>query len=140
MSWWIFGKKEETSMDNVKLAKVDEIPEISVEPVETPELVSEESNNIREIKSIMPTTSSSPNLEVAKKSEPFFVRVDKFSDARKNLSAIGDRLKDMEEVLAKIDEVKAKEDEEISSWKEEMKEIRSHLSNIDDSLFNKVQF
>ena len=74
------------------------------------------------------------------KTEPFFVRMDKFQDTRKNLSEVVIRLKDMERILEKITEAKAKEDAELASWKEETRKIKSYLSTIEQSLFNKIQF
>lgn len=124
MSWWIFGKKEE----------VKQSPSIEEIPIENVD------NTIENIGVTKELSSSNPNFSVAKRSEPFFVRIDKFQDARKNLTEIGKRLKDMENVLEKINETKIKEDEEISSWKEEMKNIRSNLSTIDQNLFSRVQF
>jgi len=124
MSWWIFGKKEE-----VKLPPIEH--EVSIESVD---------NTIENIGVTRELQASSPNFAVAKKSEPFFVRIDKFQDTKKNLAEIGKRLKEMETVLGKINETKIREDEEIASWKEEMKNIRSFLSTIDQNLFNKVQF
>jgi len=124
MSWWIFGKKEE----------VKEIPlesEVSIESVD---------NTIENIGVTKQLQSNSPNFAVARKSEPFFVRIDKFQDARKNLTEIGKKLRDMEDVLTKVNETKIKEDEELASWKEEMKNIRSFLSSIDQNLFDRVQF
>lgn len=124
MSWWIFGKKEEVNLPPIE-------HEMSIESVDN---TFENTGVTRELQ------ASSPNFAVAKKSEPFFVRIDKFQDTKKNLTEIGRRLKDIETILGKINEAKAREDEEISSWKEEMKNIRSFLSTIDQSLFNKVQF
>lgn len=123
MSWWIFGKKEEIKAPVVS-------PEVSVETLDT-----YESTGIT--RQLQPT---SPNFAVAKKTEPFFVRIDKFQDARKNLTEIGKKLKEMETILVKISETKQKEDEELDSWKEEMKNIRSFLTTIDQNLFEKVQF
>jgi hypothetical protein len=123
MSWWIFGKKEETKLPEIREAPVENID-----------------NNFENIGVTRELQASSPNFAVAKKSEPFFVRIDKFQDAKKNLGEIGKRLKEMETVLGKINETKIKEDEEIASWKEEMKNIRSFLSTIDQNLFNRVQF
>lgn len=120
MSWWNFKKEEPQT----------EVPEVKVE--ELPNY--EDTGVTKEL------TPASPDFLNPKKSEPFFVRLDKFQDARSNLSEIGKRIEEMELVLEKLSEVKLKEDEEIDSWKEEMKKIRQNLSSIDKSLFDKVQF
>jgi hypothetical protein len=72
------------------------------------------------------------------KNEPFFVRIDRFNDAKKNLFEIEKKLREMENVLVKIGETKQKEDEEIDSWKQDMKIIRSYLEDINQSVFSKL--
>jgi hypothetical protein len=54
------------------------------------------------------------------KSDPFFVRIDKFNDAKKNLIEIEKKMRDMENVLARLGDTKQKEDAEIESWKQDM--------------------
>ncbi len=72
------------------------------------------------------------------KSDPFFVRIDKFNDAKKNLIEIERKMRDMENVLARFGETKQKEDAEIDSWKQDMKGIRSYLEEINDSVFSRL--
>lgn len=128
MSWWIFGKKEEMPVMNTETPMEEE--QIHVEAVdELPEL---------QPKTLSPSTS--PNFEVAKKTEPLFVRIDKFQEAKDNLANIEQKLSRMESILETLGEEKAKEDDEIANWREELREIRSNLSGIDQNLFNKVQF
>lgn len=73
-----------------------------------------------------------------KSSEPFFVRIDKFNDARGNLHLINGKLKEMGKILEKIEETKTREDHEIDAWKMDIKEIRENLSQIDEDIFNKI--
>lgn len=72
------------------------------------------------------------------KSEPFFVRIDKFNEAKKNLIEIERKMRDMENVLVKLGETKQREDEEIESWKEDMKIIKGYLDEINGSVFSKL--
>ena len=72
------------------------------------------------------------------KSDPFFVRIDRFNEAKRNLVEIERKIKDMEHVLVKIGETKQKEDEEIESWKRDMKEIRNYLEDINEKVFSKL--
>lgn len=74
----------------------------------------------------------------SKDKAPFFVRIDKFNDARENLRMVSKRLKEMDKVLEKIQEVKMREDEELAAWKEEMKLIRENLTKIDEDIFSKL--
>ncbi len=72
------------------------------------------------------------------KSEPFFIRVDKFNEAKKNLIEIERKMRDMEEVLVKLGETKEREDEEIDSWKQDLKVIKGYLGDINDSVFSRL--
>lgn len=72
------------------------------------------------------------------KSEPFFVRIDKFNEAKKSLVEIERKMRDMEEVLVKLGETKEKEDEEIDSWKQDLRVIKGYLGDINDSVFSRL--
>jgi hypothetical protein len=73
-----------------------------------------------------------------KSKEPFFVRLDKFNDAKDNLQSISKRLKEMDRMFDKISETKAKEDEELASCKDDIKGIRDYLAQVDSDIFNKL--
>ncbi len=70
--------------------------------------------------------------------EPFFVRIDKFNDAKTNLQSINKKLKDMARILEKIEEVKIREDKELEEWKLDVNGIREYLSKVDEDIFNKI--
>lgn len=131
MSWWIFGKNEDKIEDKPLEGSMAN-QNISIEEIESD---FEKTSHLKELPSM-----SNHNISIEKKSNTFFVRIDRFQNARNNLSEIEKRMKEMESILIKLNETKCKEDTEIESWKEEMKTIKSCLSIIDQSLFEKTQF
>jgi len=91
-------------------------------------------NSIKDFPSTIQESISAP---IASK-EPFFVRIDKFNDAKNNLQSIGKKLKDMGKILEKIEETKIKEDQELEEWKSDINGIREYLSKVDEDIFNKI--
>ncbi|MEM4181777.1 MAG: hypothetical protein QXX68_01325 [Candidatus Pacearchaeota archaeon] len=120
----LFGKKEEIAPLQLPPLQSAQ-PQMQISPVQSDLPEKELSTTIRE-------------LEGTPDKAPFFVRIDKFNDARENLRMIAKRLKEMDRVLEKIQEVKVREDEELAAWKEEMKSIRENLAKIDEDVFNKL--
>lgn len=114
----LFQKKESTQ--NSVLSVVPEFPQV--------EEISELSTTVQE------TSSTSSKFA----SEPFFVRIDKFNDGKVSLQSIDKGLREMGKLLEKIEEIKEKESQEIESWRASMKEVREHLSQIDEEIFNKI--
>jgi|GEM_PF-2917490 len=70
--------------------------------------------------------------------QPFFVRIDKFREAKDNLVEIEKKLREMGVILSKLESAKEKEEEEINSWKEDMKEMKEYLESINSSVFNQL--
>lgn len=120
----LFGKKEE----------IPSLQPPQLQPVQQQAQIPVVQNNLPE-KDLATTIKE---LEGTPDKAPFFVRIDKFNDARDNLKMIAKRLREMDRVLEKIHEVKVKEDEELAAWKEEMKLIRENLAKIDEDVFNKL--
>jgi len=76
--------------------------------------------------------------DVDKGREPFFVRIDKFNEARDSFNEISSQLKSMEKILMKFQETQEKEKEEIESWKKDITDIKGYLSDMDNDIFNKI--
>jgi hypothetical protein len=73
-----------------------------------------------------------------KKSEPIFIRLDKFESTVENFEEIKEKINEIEEVLQKTREIKAKEEEELSEWEKEIQIIKARLDSIDRNLLNKL--
>ncbi|MCK5449991.1 hypothetical protein KAI32_03940 [Candidatus Pacearchaeota archaeon] len=76
--------------------------------------------------------------QVVKKTEPIFVRIDKFQLAQKNLEQIKERVKEIESILGKIKDIKSREEAELNGWTEDVEKIKSQLSEIDSSVFDQL--
>jgi hypothetical protein len=70
--------------------------------------------------------------------QPFFVRIDKFSETKDNFHKINQKIKEMEEILSNLESTKNEEERELDLWKQDMNEMKSLLSNIDKEIFNKI--
>jgi hypothetical protein len=73
-----------------------------------------------------------------KTTEPIFVRIDKFHEARKDFEEIKRKLKEIDSVLKRVKDIKAKEDAEILGWSGEIEKVKTRISGIDESFFNKM--
>jgi len=127
MSWFSLGKKE----------KVVELP------VQVPQIVApaeELPSPPKELlaKDVPAITQEFSSGEGDKGAEPFFVRIDRFNDARNRFNEISSQLKDMERILMKFQETQEKEKEEIEDWKKDIVDIKDYLSEVDKDVFNKI--
>ena len=78
------------------------------------------------------------NPRTPQKDEPFFVRIDKFNQAKDNFEDISRKLNDLERLLTKMDELKAKENSEIDKFKKDTQEIKQTLTEVDKEIFSKL--
>ena len=70
--------------------------------------------------------------------QPFFVRIDKFSETKENFHRINEKMKEMEKILNSLEATKNEEEKELDLWKQDMDEMKSLLRNIDKEIFNKI--
>jgi len=73
-----------------------------------------------------------------KRTEPLFVKLEKYEGALSTFNEIKLRVSEMDSMLKNIKEVKKQEEEEIDEWEKEIEMIKSRLDQIDKDLFNKV--
>lgn len=105
---------------------------VAVQPTPLPTF--QTNSSIRDFPTTIQESVSTP----AQTKEPFFIRIDKFNDAKTNLQSINKKLKDMAKILEKIEEVKIREDKELEEWKLDVNGIREYLSKVDEDIFNKI--
>jgi uncharacterized protein YdcH (DUF465 family) len=79
------------------------------------------------------TGSGSPE-----KDEPFFVRIDKFNQAKDNFEDISDKLNELDKLIKRMDDLKIKEDQEISEFKNGTESIKQTLTQVDREIFSKL--
>jgi len=74
----------------------------------------------------------------SEKSEPVFVRLDKFQNAVKNFSEIKRQLVEIESYLEEIKKIRLNEDQELGEWEREILNIKEKLESIDRGVFSKL--
>ena len=73
-----------------------------------------------------------------KKDEPFFVRIDKFNQAKDNFEDISRKLNDLERLIEKMDDLKVRENKEIEDFKKDTGSIKQTLTEVDKEIFSKL--
>ena len=74
-----------------------------------------------------------------RKTEPVFIRIDKFEEALKIFEETKKKIEDIEKMLQDLKRIKEKEEEELNSWEEEIKEAKEHIYKIDQEIFSKIE-
>ncbi len=78
------------------------------------------------------------NPNAPQRDEPFFVRIDKFNQAKDNFEDISRKLNDLDKLIEKMDELKVKENKEIEDFKKDTESIKQTLTQVDKEIFSKL--
>jgi hypothetical protein len=78
------------------------------------------------------------NPNAPQKDEPFFVRIDKFNQAKDNFEDISRKLNSLDRLMEKMDELKVKENKEIEEFKKDTESIKQTLTQVDKEIFSKL--
>tara|TARA_Y100000310_G_C20669663_1_gene809542 strand:+ start:667 stop:1218 length:552 start_codon:yes stop_codon:yes gene_type:complete len=73
------------------------------------------------------------------KTEPIFVRIDKYQRALSQFQEIKKRITQIDNLLRNIKEMRTKEEAELEQWEQEIQDAKSKLNNIDKTIFNKLE-
>ncbi len=73
-----------------------------------------------------------------RRTEPIYVRLDKFETTIQSLGEIKDKIVEIERILAKTKEVKAQEERELEEWEKEVHIIKTRLDSIDKNVFKEL--
>jgi len=97
-------------------------------------------NYPQQIKSQKAITSLkiNPPKSRIKEAEPIYVRLDKFEASLESFEEIKRKITEIEEILRKTKEVKQKEEQELEEWEREIQIIKSRITAIDKTIFNKL--
>ena len=79
-----------------------------------------------------------PAVQQQRKTEPIYIRLDKFKSAVQNFEEIRNRITEIEELLKQIRELKFKEDQELREWERELEAIKARIDYIDGNIFSKL--
>lgn len=84
---------------------------------------------------------SQPSFEKMrqKKTEPLFIRIDKFEDGSKAFGEVRKQILQAERLFKDLKIVKENEEKEIKSFEEEIKQIKIKLESIDQNIFSKIE-
>ena len=121
---------------NFKLGEkeVDLIPVVPQEPI----ISKEEITPMIHEKKTLELPADVEVKHLTEKSEPIFVRIDKFQQADKDFTEIKRMVKDIGETQKKIKDIKIKEDAEISGWSHEIEKVKARLEEIDSDIFGRL--
>ncbi|MBI2628771.1 hypothetical protein HYW74_01675 [Candidatus Pacearchaeota archaeon] len=73
-----------------------------------------------------------------KKSEPLFIKLDKYESTLSTFNEIKLRVGEIESLLRNIKEIKSKEERELDDWEREIQTIKARLDQVDRELFKNI--
>jgi hypothetical protein len=73
-----------------------------------------------------------------KETEPIFVRIDKFKEARHIFEETKKQFEELNKFLEDTKKIKEKEDETVAIWEREIQKIKSQIERVDKEIFSKV--
>lgn len=74
-----------------------------------------------------------------KKTEPVYIRIDKFNTAVAHFQELQNKIYEIESLLKRIKEVKQKEDLELRDWEKELETMKSRIDSIDKNIFSRME-
>lgn len=74
-----------------------------------------------------------------KKSEPLFIRIDKFEESLEIFEKIKQQVEEIENILTNIKQTKSQEEFELENWEKEMRNIKSQIEKVDNNLFSNIE-
>ena len=126
----ISKKDELPPLPEFRKEKYD-LPEITLPKISKKPLTKEISDEIE--KPI--TREDTGNM----KTEPVFVRIDKYKQSLEEFQEIKSKILEIETLLNDIKELKSREDTELQDWEQEIQEAKAKLDHIDQTIFEKVK-
>lgn len=130
------------SYDIVKRAVKDD----DNEEIEMPKLPEEISKKTKEIDYFeIPKIEKSHDdwdsriIQSREKTEPIYVRIDKYQESLSSFNEVKKRLLEIENLLRDIKEIRAKEEGELQGWIAEIQEAKSKLNEVDKTVFQKLE-
>jgi hypothetical protein len=74
-----------------------------------------------------------------KKTEPVFIRIDKFEEAMNIFEKAKKEITEIEKALAETKQLKQQEEQELVAWENEIQSIKQQISKIDSDIFSKIE-
>ena len=76
---------------------------------------------------------------IVKKTEPVFVRIDKFEESLKTFEEAKRKISEIEKLLRDINKIKEDEEKEINDWQNEIQLIKKKIDKVDQEIFSKIE-
>jgi len=83
--------------------------------------------------------SSPLHKEKYSKTEPIFIRIDKFEEGLKVFEKTKEKVIEIEKTLRDINKIKEAEEKELENWEEEIRDIKTHIEKVDQDIFSKIE-
>jgi len=74
-----------------------------------------------------------------KKTEPLFIRIDKFEESLNTFETIKKRVSEIDNCLKEIKSVREEEEKELGAWEDKIQAIKKQIEKIDKDLFSKIE-
>ena len=74
-----------------------------------------------------------------KKTEPVFIRIDKFEEAMNLFAKSKKEILEIEALLRETKGLKEKEEQELMNWERDVQNIKQQIEKIDDDIFSKIE-
>src|SRR3989339_241874 len=159
MSW--FDKKEENQNPEIPMLpefpKLPELPRLSeIQEEGEEEEIEDSPKQIHQLPSFphnslgdkfsqntikiqeIPSEFKEASMKV-KRTEPVFIRLDKFEESLGIFERIKEKIMDIEKMLKETQDIKDKEEKELKSWEEELKSIKNQIEKVNQDIFSKIE-
>jgi hypothetical protein len=73
------------------------------------------------------------------KTEPIFIRMDRFEEGSKNFEEIKKKVISIEKILSGVKKAREDEERELKEWGEEIIHIKEKLEKVDENIFSKLK-
>ena len=97
------------------------------------------SGKLANIPTSIPNQLEMPSHEPDVVKGPLFIKIDKYKVALESVESINKKLGDITRALDKLKELKNKETVEIDKWENEVEDMKRKLTNVEKSLFSKLE-
>lgn len=74
-----------------------------------------------------------------KRTEPVFVRIDKFEESMHVFEKAEKKIGEMEELFRDIKKLKEEEERELDSWENKIQLVKKQIEKIDNEIFSKIE-
>ena len=128
------------------IAKVLENAGFSIGIIEMPKTKEEDYEQVAQT---LPTQKTTKIQEIpsefkeasmkVKRTEPVFIRLDKFEESLGIFERIKEKIMDIEKMLKETQDIKDKEEKELKSWEEELKSIKNQIEKVNQDIFSKIE-